>query len=533
MSYHCSVIMNKIRLLLISLLLIVIAQHVSAQNNIRFRSNVQYPHILSNLWGYTDSAGREYAIVGEETGMAIVDVTDPDNPNSLFFVPTDTSPWQEPKVWQHYAYMVNENKGGLLIVDLGNLPFSANYVRWSNIPNADYQRAHTCFIDENGFIYINGSNVFERTLICDLKPDPMNPTYVGFYDDYYVHDCFVRNDTMYASEIRQGQFSVSDVHDKTNPRAFVRQQTPFAFSHNVWLSDDSRYLFNTDEVKFSTVTCYDISDINNITEIDQYRHSDVDSSIAHNTYYRDGYLYTSYYHDGVTIADAHKPDNIIEVGWFDTSPVPPGNGFSGCWGVYPFFASGNIICSDRQQGLFVLTPQLKRACYLEGTVTNAQGDPLNNVRVDIIGHERYKYSNLLGNYKTGIGDSGAYDVRFTDLNNRCQTLIVGGVELKQGVTTQLNVTLDCATTNLSSTIENISLIATPSAFSGNTSIQLQQPAGRVTTVVIYNALGKQVKQYAVDTEQATLVTGNDWAAGVYFITAQTQTANHTMKVVKW
>jgi choice-of-anchor B domain-containing protein len=504
-----------------------------AQNNISFRSNVQYPHILSNLWGYTDSAGREYALVGEETGLAIVDVTNPDQPNSLFFVPNDTSPWQEPKVWQHYAYVVNEHKGGLLIVDLGNLPYSANYVHWSNIPNADYQRAHTCFIDENGFIYINGSNVFERTLICDLKPDPMNPTYVGFYDDYYVHDCFVRNDTMYASEIRQGQFSVSDVHDKTNPRAFIRQETPLAFSHNVWLSDDSRYLFNTDEVKFSTVTCYDISDINNITEVDQYRHSDVDSSIAHNTYYRNGYLYTSYYHDGVTIADAHRPDNIVEVGWFDTSPVPPGNGFSGCWGVYPFFASGNIICSDRQQGLFVLSPQLNRACYLEGTVTNQQGEPLNNVRVDIIGHERYKYSNLQGNYKTGIGDSGTYDVRFTDMNNRCQTLIVGGVELKEGIITPLNVTLACSTTGITNPQKNLNLTATPSAFNTSTTIQLQQPAGGTANIVIYNSTGQQIKEYFINTEQATILTGQDWPAGLYYVVAQGYVASHTLKVVKW
>lgn len=533
MSYHCIIPNMKTNyratlLLIFSLLALQIySQHIS------FRSNVQYPHILSNLWGYTDSAGREYALVGEETGLAIVDVTNPDQPNSLFFVPNDTSPWQEPKVWQHYAYVVNENKGGLLIVDLGNLPFSANYVHWSNIPNADYQRAHTCFIDENGFIYINGSNVFERTLICDLKPDPMNPTYVGFYDDYYVHDCFVRNDTMYASEIRQGRFSVSDVRNKTNPRAFVRQETPLAFSHNVWLSDDNRYLFNTDEVKFSAVTCYDISDINNITEIDQYRHSDVDSSIVHNTYYRDGYLYTSYYHDGVTIADAHRPDNIVEVGWFDTSPVPPGSGFSGCWGVYPFFASGNIICSDRQQGLFVLTPQLKRACYLEGRVTNTQGQPLNNVRVDIIGHERYKYSNLLGNYRTGIGDSGTYDVRFTDMNNRCHTLIVGGVELKEGIVTPLDVTLTCPLTGIINTNNGMHLSASPSGFTNTTTIQLQLPSGSNATLLVYDAYGRLVSGYDIENEQATLQTGNNWPSGVYNIIAQSGENTKVIRVVKW
>jgi len=251
--------------------------------------------------------------------------------------------------------------------------------------------------------------------------------YLGFYDDHYVHDCFARNDTLYTAEIMNGEFSVIDVHDKTHPTAFVRQATPYAFSHNVWLSDDSRYLFNTDEKKFAPVTSYDISNLNNITELDQYRHSDVDSSIAHNTHYRDGFLYTSYYRDGVTIVDAHKPDNLIEVGDYDTSPYPPGAGFEGCWGVYRYLPSCNIVCSDRQEGLFVLTPTLQRACYLEGTVTDqSNNQPLPGIQVDIIGRPRYKTTNVLGNYKTGAADSGLYDVPFTDLNHRTKTTDLWG-----------------------------------------------------------------------------------------------------------
>ncbi|MBK7297468.1 MAG: hypothetical protein IPI91_12925 [Flavobacteriales bacterium] len=48
---------------------------------------------LSNLWGYTDEEGNEYAIVGvngnsnDPGGVAVVDVTDPANPVGLFFFP--------------------------------------------------------------------------------------------------------------------------------------------------------------------------------------------------------------------------------------------------------------------------------------------------------------------------------------------------------------------------------------------------------------------------------------------------------------
>ncbi len=496
----------------------------AAQQSIQFRSNIQYPHILSNLWGYTDSAGHEYALVGEETGLAIVDVSDPDHPNSLFFVPNDTSRWQEPKTWKHYAYVTNEHGNGLLIVDLGDLPNNVTYRHWANVPNEDFRTAHSCFIDENGIIYLTGTNIYNHMLMCDLKPDPMNPTYLGFYNDFYVHDCFARNDTLFTSEITAGQFSVTDVHDKTHPSAFVRQSTPLNFSHNIWLSDDSRYLFNTDEKKFSAVTSYDISDLSNITELDQYRHSETDSSIAHNTYYHNGYVYTSYYRDGVTIVDAHKPDNLVEIGWFDTSPFPAGEGVEGCWGVYGFFPSGNIICSDRQEGLFVLTPNPHRACYVEGKVTDQLNNHgLSNVQVEILGQPRIKRTNFAGDYKMGVADSGLYDIRFTDFNNHCQTLIVGGVMLQPGLVTTLNPSLACDYPDgLTSISQAVTFTANPSIFTNSTKIQFHSTEAGSNTFSLFSPDGKLLKKYFIDTPNATFVLGSDLPGGAYVLTASGQ-----------
>jgi choice-of-anchor B domain-containing protein len=503
--------------------------------NISYRSNLQYPRILSNLWGYTDTVNhKEYALVGVETGLSIVDVTDPDNPSALFYVPNDTSTWQEPKVWSHYAYVTNETGSGLLIVDLGNLPDTVTYLHWSNIPNQNFQKAHSCFIDEKGFIYINGTNVFNHTFICDLKPDPMNPTYVGFYDDFYVHDCFARNDTLYTAEILNGQFSVIDVRNKDSLQVIVRQTTPYFFSHNVWLSDDSKYLFNTDEKKFAPVTSYDISDLNNIKELDYYRHSDYDSSIAHNTYYREGYLYTSYYRDGITIVDAHRPENLIEVGWFDTSPFPPGEGYQGCWGVYPFFASGNIICSDRQEGLFVLSPSLQRACYLEGNVTNLQtGNALPGVSVEIIGHPRIKTTDVLGNYKTGLVDSGEYDVRFTNLDANCLTRIVSSVNLSPGNVTVLNVAFSCAL--ISEIIEikdDFTFTAQPNVFNHSTQLIFHSSQESTSVISLFDASGRMLKRFEIETPNAEIMLGEELPAGIYFAKAEQGTASKTIRIFK-
>jgi hypothetical protein len=42
------------------------------------------------------------------------------------------------------------------------------------------------------------------------------------------------------------------------------------------------------------------------------------------------------------------------IGFYDTYQGPAGNGYEGCWGVYPYLPSGNIIASDVNEGLFVL-----------------------------------------------------------------------------------------------------------------------------------------------------------------------------------
>ena len=43
-----------------------------------------------------------------------------------------------------------------------------------------------------------------------------------------------------------------------------------------------------------------------------------------------------------------------EVGYFDTYPNNDSANFNGAWNVYPYFASGNIIVSDIEGGLFII-----------------------------------------------------------------------------------------------------------------------------------------------------------------------------------
>jgi hypothetical protein len=151
------------------------------------------------------------------------------------------------------------------------------------------------------------------------------------------------------------------------------------------------------------------------------------------------YAVTSWYKDGVVIIDAHKPDNLVVVGWYDTSPLS-GGGFDGAWGVYPFLPSGNLVVSDISEGLYVLTPTYKRACYFEGTVMDSVCmQPLNGVKIQLVGPDTVvEYTSINGIFKMGTPDPGNYLVVISKQGYSTKTY---QVTLTPGMVTNLNISL--------------------------------------------------------------------------------------------
>jgi hypothetical protein len=134
------------------------------------------------------------------------------------------------------------------------------------------------------------------------------------------------------------------------------------------------------------------------------------------------------------IHDVSNKGNMIEVGNFDTSPSFVGDGFNGCWGVFPWLPSGNIIASDIEKGLYVLGATYERGCYLEGNITDASNTtPINNASVEIIGVNIFDQSSLVGDYATGYAVSGTYDVVYSHPQYFSDTAFA--VTLSNGVVT--------------------------------------------------------------------------------------------------
>lgn len=313
----------------------------------------------NDIWGWVDSEGNEYALVGLNNGTSIVDISDPTNPVEVFFEPGSNSVWRDLKTWNNHAYVTTEAREGLLIIDLSTLPSNPNLSTTYFTPigtiNGEPLSAHNLYIDENGICYLFGANKGNRgVLMLDLTKDPKAPEEIGKVDNWYAHDGVAKNDILYLGNVSDGHLSIFDVSDKSNPELLGLQVTPSSFSHNVWFSDDQNYLYNTDEKSGAYITEYDISDPKNIIETDRIRTTTSNDVIPHNTHYVNDYLVTSYYRDGVIIHDVSEKGNMKEVARYDTSPALSGNGFNGCWGVYPFLPSGLIIASDIENGLHIL-----------------------------------------------------------------------------------------------------------------------------------------------------------------------------------
>ena len=423
---------------LFCLFLLFVFTAKSQQNlNINLLSNLDYNNDLSDVWGYANDSG-EYALVGVYNGISVVDVTNPYNPVELGFFPGPESIWRDLKTWGNYLYCINDEDGdggaGLQILNLEELINGADNPTYIENMSLGFETAHNIYIDENGVLYVFGADYgIGGALMYDLVENPENPPLLGVFNDYYLHDGMARGDTLWGGAINDGVFTVIDVSDKENSSIIGSHATPNNFSHNCWISDDGDYLFTTDEVSGAYVAAYDVSNLNDIEEVDRIQAwSPQTNVIPHNTHVDGDFIVTSYYADGVSVVDISNPSNMIEVGYYDTSENYSGGGFNGAWGAYPWLPSGNILVTDIEAGLYVLEPKYTNASFIEGVVTDSNtGLPLSNVQVQILGASTIVNTDLGGYFETGVAAEGTYEILITSngYDDYIQTVVLSSGQI--------------------------------------------------------------------------------------------------------
>ena len=306
-----------------------------------------------DVWGYTAPEGAEYALLNVRgAGLSIIDING-DQPVEIGFAAALADGYpdaKDVKVYDHYAILVNENAPAQ-VIDLAD---PANPLTVATIfvgDPAGNGGAHNAFV-EGQYLYITGGHENQQGVhIYDLA-DPENPLLLGGLHNYYYHDIYVRNDTAYASAGFNG-VDVLDLADKSNPVRIGNISYAGQWAHNSWTTDDGNYLIVGDENGSGQWTrVFDIRDLSKPVKV-----ADIiidPNATVHNSYVAGDYLYIAHYTEGLRIWDISDPTQPVEAAYFDTY-LPNDSRFGGVWSVYPYFASGKIVVSDRSSGLIVFT----------------------------------------------------------------------------------------------------------------------------------------------------------------------------------
>lgn len=232
-------------------------------------------------------------------------------------------------------------------------------------------------------------------------PGPSYPT------DVYTHDaqCVIyqgpdidHQGKEVCFTLDESSVGIADVTEKTAVGQLSRvTYENVGYTHQGWLTEDQQFFIVNDE--FDELLAgigtrsyvFDVSDLDApvlYTTIDNPR-----DAIGHNTYVAGTIAYQANYTSGLRMVDLSGIAGGVagEMAYFDTYPdddqyddPPPGGGgfrcnrsagqmfhhpqsaldqsgcgnqsYQGAWSNYPFFASGVVVVSDIDRGLFVLKP---------------------------------------------------------------------------------------------------------------------------------------------------------------------------------
>ncbi len=355
--------MKRIAALFLLYLLIstgVVYSQLPNQNTILLAQKDEHGNGYSALWGYAGPNGREYAILGCNTGTAFYDITDTANIHEVDFVTGVTSNWREMKVFSSYAYVVSEGTNSKLqVIALQYLPDSVSLV--ATYSYTGYTKTHS--ISQSGpYLYLNGGdNTAGGTdpgglTVLDIT-NPQSPVKRGQWSSRYVHDCRILNDTIYAANIISGHVSVINAINKDNlvtVNSWLNNPNPFP--HNCAIPNDRKFIYTTDETSSPNgkLKVWNKSNLANVTLATTWQPTNITTAIVHNVEIYNNLAVIAHYTAGIRILNITNPITPIEIAWYDTFPSSNAAQFSGCWGVFMFPSSGKIIGSDMSGGLFVI-----------------------------------------------------------------------------------------------------------------------------------------------------------------------------------
>ncbi len=315
----------------------------------------------SSCWGYAQK-GREYAVVGAQNGVHIVDITNPKAPVRKAFVAGkhERAIWREYKTYQNYLYCISDDAApnSFQIIDMSYLPDSVKVVYDGTLL---FTRGHTISMDKDK-MYISGGdspltvyslkNPVAPKLLRNLRNDNPNTN--------FAHDVFVRNDTIYGSFGYGGMQIYHFNNDSTKFKllATLTQYPSKGYNHSSLLMPNGKTLLVADEVPNSLpIKIFDASDLKDIKL--ECTFTSGSKATPHNPFLApNNRVMMCYYEDGVQVFDVKDPKKPVRTGFFDThyqsDSINTEGRYLGIWSAYTELPSKNVVAVDMQNGLFVL-----------------------------------------------------------------------------------------------------------------------------------------------------------------------------------
>lgn len=462
--------MRKIHLLIIFLVNLSFGQTCTGGfagvypcNNIDLQSRLTFQQMGgtastqgNDCWGWTDPlTNKEYAIMCCTSHTAFVDITNPTAPIYLGKVVSTnntSSIWRDAKVYNNYVFIVSEAAGhGMQVFDLKRL----RNITTPQIFSVDafysgFGNCHNIAINEaTGYAYCIGSNTFSGGPHVVNIQDPLNPVFsFGYSSQAYTHDAqiIIYNgpDTEHVGKeiyfgANENKVVVIDVTNKNNPILLSTfTYSNVAYTHQGWLTTDTKYWIvgdELDETDFGFNTKSIIIDMSDLDDpVLKGNYFGTTPSIDHNGYTLNNEFYLANYRAGLRImntSNIETSSNMNEIAFFDTYPASNSAQFNGAWSTYPYFASGNIVISDIERGLFIVKKNAALSFQeFEKDSFKISPNPstdfftidskfeIQNLEIfDVVGKKVKEYNNLNTNSYTVNLDEFTSGLYFVKINN--------------------------------------------------------------------------------------------------------------------
>jgi hypothetical protein len=191
----------------------------------------------------------------------------------------------------------------------------------------------------------------------DLNADPTPAPYLWWDGTSGGHDSTVDLDHHRLYDFHG--YNGTNIIDITNINSRVLlgsiTDPTINYHHSGDATENGNYLYLCDELATGMTNDCSVWNITNpATPTRVGGMTDLTSTI-HNLYIIGTFAFVSHYTAGFRVYDVSTPAAPVLLDTYDTAPARTGDGYEGCYGVYPYGPGGIVYVSDSDNGLYLFS----------------------------------------------------------------------------------------------------------------------------------------------------------------------------------